>query len=405
MSMLNTFTYDPLSQLTLVQAPSGKAGYTYDPVGNRLRSDQATGPTPYTPNALNQYTQVGSSTLRYDANGNLTSDGTTTFAYDSEHRLLRAESPTHRSQYTYDPFGRRLSKTVNGQTTTFLYDGDQLIGELKKNALTASYVYGPGIDEPLRMTKGRDHFYYHPDGLGSIAALTDATGAVVERYEYDAFGTPQLIWPTPASLTQLSSVGNRFFFTGREYDQETGLYHYRARTYSPKLGRFLQRDPLGYLPDVNLYRYVGSVGKPLPYFKSINETNAYLYAGNNPITRIDPLGLWYIDVNVGGGWWGALATGGVIFSDKGIYYYVGGGGGTSGPAAAVTWSPFDPTPGWNFGLQAGGAYGIFGGQGGADIHGNLFLEAGLVSPGFAVTAFYVQPIWEAPQPQKKGCQP
>jgi hypothetical protein len=157
--------------------------------------------------------------------------------------------------------------------------------------------------------------------------------------------------------------------------------------------------------DINLYRYVGSVGKGLPYFKPVNETNAYLYTGNNPVNRIDPLGLWYIDVNVGIGWQGKVGTGGVIFSDKGIYYYVGGGGGTSGPAAAVTWSPFDPTPGWNFGFQFGGVYGLFGGQGGADIHGNPFLEGGLVSPGFAVTAFYVQPIWEAPQPKKKGCQP
>ena len=69
-------------------------------------------------------------------------------------------------------------------------------------------------------------------------------------------------------------VGNRSLFTGREYDAESGRYHARARSYDPTLGRFLQRDPLGSLPDVNLYRYVG----------------------NNPATFVDPWGL----LSVGG---------------------------------------------------------------------------------------------------------
>ena len=264
-----------------------------------------------------------------------------------------------------------------------------------QGTLVNFYVWGPGLDELLRVTTANTHRYVHSDALGSPMALTNANGAVLSRRTYDVFGTPS------GSL-----LGLRYGFTGREYDAETELLHYRARTYHPGLGRFLQRDPLGIFPDVNPYRYVGSVGNPLPYFKPVNETNPYLYTGNNPITRIDPLGLWYIDVNVGFGWQGRVGTGGLIFSDKGIYYYGGGGvGAPPGFSGALTWSPFDPTPGWNFGLQAGGAYGIFGGQGGADIHGNLFLEAGLVSPGFAVTAFYVHPIWEAPQPQKKGCQP
>ena len=328
-------------------------------------------------------------------------------------------------------------KTVVDHT---LYDGDQLLAETDAaGALTATYVYGPGIDEPLQMTRGSVTTFYHPDGLGSIVALTNATGAVIERTRYDAFGAPD----------HASTLGNRFLFTGREYDQDTGLYFYRARSYDPRLGRFLSRDPWTWGPEdarvfaarnaenhlqwllaqderlrmsptpmaqvvgshvlttgasVPLrtlpYLYVGSVGKPLPYFKPINETNAYLYTGNNPITRIDPLGLWYIDVNFGVGWWGAVATGGLIFSDKGLYYYVGGGVGTPGPAGAVTWSPFDPTPGWNFGVQVP-VYGVFGGQGGTDLQGNLFVEGGIVSLGAAGTAFYVQPIWESPKPKKK----
>ncbi len=275
-----TFTYDPLSQLSFVRAPTTKASYTYDAVGNRTQVQQGSLSTSYTSNALNQYTTLSPapgapSQLTYDANGNLgtqsivNSPQSIVYTYDSENRLLRATGTFGTASYTYDLFGRRLSKTVNGQTTTFLYDGDQLIGELKKNALTASYVYGPGIDEVLRMTRGRTSTYYHADGLGSIVVLTDSTGNMVERYTYDAFGMPQLAWPTPASLTQLSSVGNRFFFTGREYDQETGVYYYRARYYDPRIDRFTSRDPLGEAAGVNLYTYVD----------------------NNPVNFIDPFGL------------------------------------------------------------------------------------------------------------------
>ncbi|MEK7281247.1 MAG: RHS repeat-associated core domain-containing protein, partial [Chloroflexota bacterium] len=89
-----------------------------------------------------------------------------------------------------------------------------------------------------------------------------------ERYAYDVYGTPRITDAGGTVLSQ-SALGNRFLFTGREYDQETGLYHYRARAYDPKLGRFLQRDPVGYVAGLNLYTYVG----------------------NSPMNWLDPLGL------------------------------------------------------------------------------------------------------------------
>ena len=100
---------------------------------------------------LNQYASVGGIPFTYDPNGNLTTDGTHTYTYDSESRLLTATSPGTTVSYTYDPFGWRLSKTVNGTTTRFLYDGDQFISETDSaGTITASWVYGPGINEPLR---------------------------------------------------------------------------------------------------------------------------------------------------------------------------------------------------------------------------------------------------------------
>lgn len=268
----HSYTYDPLSQLMAVDYPSGYAfadmTFALDPVGNRTQTvDEGT--TPYVTNALNQYTQVGSGPLAYDANGNLVSGGTSTYAYDAESRLTQATAGGMTAAYTYDPLGRRLTKTVNGTTTRFLYDGDQILAETDAAGnITAKYVHSSGIDEPLRMERSGVVSYYHPDGLGSIAALTNSSGAVVERYAYDSYGEPR-ITDAADNPRASSALGNRFLFTGREWDSESGLYHYRTRAYSPTLGRFLQRDPIGYTAGPNLYTYVD----------------------NNPLNFTDPLGL------------------------------------------------------------------------------------------------------------------
>lgn len=102
-------------------------------------------------------------------------------------------------------------------------------------------------------------YYYHFDGSGSVVALSNSSGSIAEQYSYDCFGTPNAA----------STLGNRFMFTGREYDSETGLYFFRARFYKPSIGRFLQTDPVGYGDGMNLYGY----------------------CGNNPIIWGDPFGL------------------------------------------------------------------------------------------------------------------
>src|SRR6202035_4090458 len=128
----------------------------------------------------------------------------------------------------------------------------------------ATYVYGNYIDEVLTMDRGGT-FYYHQNALWSIEAVTDSTAAPVERYSYDAYGLVTVTngagapvaknaWGTPHS-----AIGNPWIFTGRQLDEETGTYFYRARYYDSVKGRFLQRDPIGYRTTVNLYEYAGGM--------------------------------------------------------------------------------------------------------------------------------------------------
>jgi RHS repeat-associated protein len=286
----DTYSYDPISQLTNVAYAGGtKVAYAYDPVGNRTSVSTSVGKTntviPYLANNCNQYTQVGSLLVSSDRNGNLTSDQKgNSYTYDAQNRLVKVVTGGSNSTVVtmaYDAQNRCVSRSINGQKDTFVYDGWKLVEEYDSYGTEeAYYINGPGADEILtRNPTLGGAAYYTQDGNGNVTTITDVNGNVQERYTYDVYGTPTIANAVGTTITT-SAMGNRFLFTGREYISQIGLYDYRNRVYSPGLGRFLQTDSLRFdAGDVNIYRY----------------------CGNSPTDWNDPSGEWTLTGTVGVG--------------------------------------------------------------------------------------------------------
>jgi RHS repeat-associated protein len=230
----------------------------------------------YKPNHLNQYTNVGGMIYGYDTNGNQTYDGSGwAYLYDRENRFVAAimedEGEIVRSiTNTYDAFGRLIEERVKWSgnayyTNRYVYDQQwRMLAWYYSDAsmsVVLKYVYGPGIDEPVRqqtMGTSTNYYYYHSAALDTVTEMTSTNGTVLDRYSYDVYGTPT-IRDGNGNLLSSSSCGNVLFFQGRVRDRYLGLYNFRNRYYSPTLGRFLQVDPVNVMGgDLNLYGFVGN---------------------------------------------------------------------------------------------------------------------------------------------------
>jgi RHS repeat-associated protein len=271
------FRYDPEGQLlaTDSQGETPSESFTYDGAGNPVSINGKTAQFDPT----NQILSLGHSLYDHDRRGNLigmdTAKGLWHFTWNARNLMASAESPSGVvTTYAYDPFGRRIRKQRDGYSVEYQWAGEQLIAEIITTTQTAiryDYLYHPGSHTPLAVRVEGKVYSYHCDHLGTPRMVSAPDGSAVWLADYASFGAARIAHGT---------FRNPLRAPGQYFDEETGLHYNRFRYYSTELGRYITRDPLGFLAELNFYRY----------------------ADNNPINLADPYGLWT---------WGGVAKGAV----------------------------------------------------------------------------------------------
>lgn len=269
------YIYDALNQLTSETVDSQKKiSYEYDEVGNRTSkyvttNDQTTSSTIYEYNAANQLTGVNGQSYKYDANGNLKSDGTYNYTWNEFDQLTKVATLTGTdiAEYYYDELGRRTSSKDSKGVLFYHYDGESnrvLYEQDDDSYVLRSYLYDDNGNLTGMQYKGKT-YYYLTNYRGDVLAMTDSKGKVVATYTYDAWGNVLTESGTMATI-------NPYRYAGYRYDEDIKLYYLMARYYNPDTGVFLSLDPVR-----------GDTMNPLTL-------NGYSYANNNPVMNVDPDG-------------------------------------------------------------------------------------------------------------------
>ena len=278
------YTYDKKNQLTRHDSKTQNATfvYTYDSAGN-IKSVKryafTTGALPSSALETRSYvydsswgdllTKYNGKTVGHDAIGNMTSYNGSTYTWQGR-ELRKITNGSNTYSYKYDADGIRTSKTVNGTKTEFFLNGSQILAQ--KTGDTTMLFFYDSTGKRVGFANGDTLYYYLYNVQGDvIAIMRAATGQVVARYSYDAWGK--------CTVTNATgyTVGNKnpFRYRGYYYDTETGLYYLNSRYYSPKFGRFINVDS----------ELAGVGGNTQGY-------NLFAYCFNNPVNMSDPDGNW-----------------------------------------------------------------------------------------------------------------
>ncbi len=245
---------DQLTSATGAATPVADQTWAYDLAGN-MASNSRLGTYQYSPTHPDQVTRAGENTYTYDAAGMTTSGGGRTLTWNGDNQLASVTRDGVTTAFTYDADGLRIQQVHGDEVVRYLGKDVEVdgAGRYTKYVAVAGTV--------VARKDGTARTWLHTDQVGTIVASTDSSGAVVDRWDYSAFG---------AVLSGPVTNGARGF-TGHRQDA-TGLVYMNARYYDPELGRFISPDPT-----IDGDRSVG--------------LNRYAYVANNPVDSSDPTGL------------------------------------------------------------------------------------------------------------------
>jgi len=321
--------------------------YAYDPAGRIIRRTRATATTVppalvagFAPSVYDSVNRLLTQTANaitnqwaFDARGSVTNARVagleTRFQYDAQLRLLAVSNALEYAQYAYDACGNRVCVITNGVETRYLNDDGRIYTRWKDGATPRHFIYTGALlyslDEDGQMR------VYHADERGSVAAISDAAGDVVQTYDYD---------PDGRVVAAAGALDNEFQYLGTHgvTAEAAGLYLMRTRFYDPRAGRFLREDDLGLAAGPNLYAYAN--GDPMNLIDPSGQEVPFMYqlepyggntGGDMEFSRV----IWPDYISVGGnlaGFGFSIGVGVIVDRNWNVYLT---GAGSEDPAAMV----------------------------------------------------------------------